>query len=167
MRICHIFKGLLFGLLVASPSQAANYFTLGLATPFVDWCCNGDGTETTATAVTFGYGWPASHNNIFWEADGSLTISRGEIETFFGSTQTYSVNSLGIYGVWRTDGPVYLSSRAGVTLTNVSGPEGESADGSAFAPSLGVGVGFGEHFLLEFRTVSRDVNRLDVTYRFN
>jgi len=145
---------------------ADDYFTLGIVHPFVDWKDSGDGNETIPTAVSVGYGRPMRAKNLYWEADGLLTVARGELQGFF-STDKYSVNSLGIYGVWRGSGTTFFTARGGFAYTSVSGIGEDGANGSSFSPAFGAGVGFGRRFGIELRRLNSDVNSLQFSYRFD
>lgn len=155
-------------LLPAAGARASDgYFTTSLANVFIDWECAGAFIcdEISPTAVSFGYGQSWISDDVYWEVDGFYTVGDGEISTLSG-TEYYSVSGAGAYAVWQTKGPVFFSLRGGVAATNVDGPVTQPATGTDVSLAAGVGVGFGNHTMLEFRRLNRDISFLAVSFSF-
>ncbi|HEX6928808.1 MAG TPA: hypothetical protein VF267_06140, partial [Gammaproteobacteria bacterium] len=115
--------------------------------------------------MMIGFGRPVNERGLFLEGDAFMTIDKGDVNSLDGSG-SYSVNGLGVYGGWRSNGFVSLLVKAGFAYTEVNGPENATASDAGFGPVAGIGVGFGRHLVFELRVLNDHVNTLNASWRF-
>lgn len=104
--------------------------------------------------------------------EGELTTSliRGDIN-YFGFNGKWRLTTLGGYGVFRTNGPMYLKAKAGLMYDSIGiSTGGLPGYGSGTDITLGVGGGMrlrgGQKLELEYTIIDSNFNMLSVNYIF-
>ncbi|HKB81986.1 MAG TPA: outer membrane beta-barrel protein [Burkholderiales bacterium] len=94
--------------------------------------------------------------NVSWEADVNLGVTDGAI----GTNRDWNINSVAVYGVYRTDGDIHLKAKLGVAYWDDDFDHDTSL-------SAGIGVGFrmGRGILdVEYTQINSYVDYVTVGY---
>ncbi|HKK04489.1 MAG TPA: outer membrane beta-barrel protein [Gammaproteobacteria bacterium] len=118
-------------------------------------------------------GAPVSHmpqGTISVEGELTTTLSKGDVN-YFGYTGNWDITTLAGYGVFRTNGPMYLKAKAGYLFEDVSvsigGLRGYGSDsGLSFGVGGGMRLAGGHRIEIEYTVIESDVNFLSIGYNF-
>ena len=118
-------------------------------------------------------GAPVNHlpqGTISVEGELTTTLSKGDVN-YFGYNGNWDITTLAGYGVFRTNGPMYLKAKAGYLFEDVGvSIGGIPASGSDSGLSFGVGGGMrlagGQSVEIEYTIIESDVNFLSVGLNF-
>ncbi|MDT3706062.1 MAG: hypothetical protein ROZ09_04495 [Thiobacillus sp.] len=155
---------LMAGVAFAPAAMADLYFGANAGAMMIDGASYDDPVNA---GVLIGKEWGVVAGDIGVQAEFTTTINDG---TYIGFPPPYvhdvTIDTLALYGVFRTAGPIYLIAKAGVLHEEVEvGPA--SADDTGLAAGVGVGFSIGVAQLeLEYTQIEEDVGYLSVGVRF-
>lgn len=155
---------LMAGVAFAPAAMADLYFGVNAGAMMIDGASFDDPVNA---GVLIGKEWGVVAGDIGVQAEFTTTINDG---TYVGYPPPYvhdvTIDTLALYGVFRTAGPIYLIAKAGVLHEEVEvGPA--SADDTGLAAGVGLGFSIGVAQLeLEYTQIEEDVGYLSVGVRF-
>ena len=105
------------------------------------------------------------------EGQYTTSVVDGEVKTFFGNVE-FDIETVAIYGVYRTPGPNYFKIKVGVINEEVSASAfSVSESGSDSGASVGIGGGFeiseSSVIELEYTLIEEDVGFFSVGFVHN
>lgn len=102
-----------------------------------------------------------------FEGELTTTFSEGNYNIGYGfGSLDISVDTLALYGVYRSEGKTYFKAKAGILHERVD-ISGFSDKDTGFSAGIGLGVDLGSNALeFEYTVIEEDVNYLSVGLRF-
>ena len=155
---------LMAGMALAPAAMADMYFGVNAGPMMIDGASFDDPVNA---GVLIGKEWGVVAGDIGVQAEFTTTINDG---TFVGGPYPYvhdvSIDTLAVYGAFRTAGPVYLIAKAGVLREEVD-IGGISESDSGLAGGIGIGFSIGVAQLeLEYTQIEQDVGYASLGVRF-
>lgn len=121
--------------------------------------------DPTNVGVVLGKEWGVVAGDAGVQIEASTTIDDGAYNTIFGP-QDVSVDTLALYGVFRSAGPVYFIGKAGILREEVERGPNSSTDSGL---SAGVGIGFSlgvAQIEVQYTLIEEDISFLSAGVRF-
>lgn len=154
---------LMAGMSLAPAAMASEvYFGANVGKMMIDGAGYDDPTNV---GVVLGKEWGVVAGDAGVQIEASTTIDDGAYNTFFGPLDV-SVDTLALYGVFRSAGPVYFIGKAGILREEV---EVGSASATDSGLSAGVGIGFSlgvAQVEVQYTLIEKDISFLSAGVRF-
>jgi len=152
-------------LLATVPAHAGEWFFGGKLAYFETDVPNIDDPDNAG--LMLGYDWDVKYGSLGVEGDFTTTFEDGAV-----GTEKVELDTLGLYGVYRTRGPgtgnigPYLKLKAGAAYTDLT--VGNTAtDDTSFSAGLGLGLNMAfVSFELEYTVMADDIDMINLLLRF-
>ncbi|MDH3689821.1 MAG: porin family protein [Gammaproteobacteria bacterium] len=156
-------SALLAAILIPIPSHAADGFYIGAVGGIMDNDRSGFDDAINA-GVTLGYEFlGVGIGDIAVEGTYTATINDADAPRGQGD---WEIDTLGVYGVFRSAGPVYFKAKGGLVSADISVGR-SSDDDTEFSAGLGFGFSVGiAQFELEYTNVDDNVDFISVAILF-
>ena len=153
---------LMVGMVLAPAAMADMYFGVNAGPMMIDGASFDDPVNA---GVFIGKEWGVVAGDIGVQAEFTTTINEGSFVAF-PYVYDVSIDTLALYGAFRTAGPVYLIAKAGVLREEVD-IGGFSESDSGLAGGIGIGFSIGVAQLeLEYTQIEQDVGYASLGVRF-
>ncbi|MDP2228311.1 MAG: outer membrane beta-barrel protein [Moraxellaceae bacterium] len=98
----------------------------------------------------------------------SVEAAFGKSDTDTGGGCTVDIDTLGLYGAFRSSGNVYFKGRVGLLHEKLSDDCGSSLKDTGLSLGAGAGVRFGGVAVeAEYTIIEQDIDRLSLTFLYN
>lgn len=156
---------LMCGIGVTAPSHAGEWFFGGKLAYFEIDVPNVDDPDNAGLVLS--YDWDIDYGSVGIEGDFTTTFEDGAI-----AAQKVQLDTLGLYGVYRTRGPgsdsigPYLKLKAGAAYADLTIGD-TSSDDTNFSAGFGLGMNMAfVSFELEYTVINEDTDMVSLLLRF-